>query len=251
MNKELQFSLVLPAYNEAGSLGPLLAEIAGTDMGAGLQEIVVVDDCSTDDTAQVADAAAATDARIRVIRHDRNGGKSAAIHTGVMAARTNIVCTIDADGQNPPSEVPKLIAALADGLPGGIGVVAGQRLRRNDNVTKRIASRLANGLRARVLGDATRDTACGFKVFRRDGFLLLPYFDTMHRYLPALYKRDGWGVGHVDVEDRPRTAGRSKYNNLQRGLVGVVDLFAVLWLTRRRKRASPNADAILKDDTDA
>jgi hypothetical protein len=161
-----------------------------------------------------------------------------------VAARHALICTLDGDGQNPPEELPRLLmsfrAAQSEGLGSeGMGLVAGQRVGRKDTLARRLASRLANGVRSRVLRDTTSDTGCGLKCFRRDAFLALPYFDHMHRYLPALFARDGWQVAHVDVTHRPRLAGQSHYSNLQRGIVGVFDLMGVAWLLRRRKKCRP------------
>ncbi len=232
-------SIVIPAKNEAENIATLLDGINAALAGLDGAEVIVVDDASTDATAEVVRARMASDPGLRLIRHDRSGGQSAAVHSGVRAARGAIVCTLDGDGQNPPEELPKLWAPLL--APGSerIGIVAGQRVGRQDTLSKRLASRFANGLRARILKDGTRDTGCGLKGFRREAFLALPYFDHMHRYLPALFARDGWQVAHVDVAHRPRGAGRSNYSNIQRALVGVVDLAGVAWLLRRRKKARP------------
>lgn len=235
-------SIVIPAKNEAENIATLLDGINAALAGLDGAEVIVVDDASTDATAEVVRARMASDPGLRLIRHDRSGGQSAAVHSGVRAARGAIVCTLDGDGQNPPEELPKLWALLL--APGSerIGIVAGQRVGRQDTLSKRLASRFANGLRARILKDGTRDTGCGLKGFRREGFLALPYFDHMHRYLPALFARDGWQVAHVDVAHRPRGAGRSNYSNIQRALVGVVDLAGVAWLLRRRKKARPTEE---------
>jgi dolichol-phosphate mannosyltransferase len=148
-----------------------------------------------------------------------------------------VCCTLDGDGQNPPEELPKLVAPILNDTAGQVGLVAGQRVGRQDTWSKKIASRFANRIRAWALKDNTRDTGCGLKAFRREGFLALPYFDHMHRYLPALFARDGWQIAHVDVSHRQRGAGRSNYSNIQRALVGVVDLAGVAWLLRRRKKS--------------
>jgi glycosyltransferase involved in cell wall biosynthesis len=157
----------------------------------------------------------------------------------VRVARGGIICTLDGDGQNPPEELPRLMAPLRVAGSGDVGLVAGQRVGRQDTLSKKLASKFANGLRARILKDGTRDTGCGLKAFRREAFLALPYFDHMHRYLPALFARDGWQVAHVDVSHRARGGGRSHYSNLQRGLVGIVDLAGVAWLLKRRKKSRP------------
>lgn len=233
----LSTSVVVPCRNEASNILPLIDGIARSMAVAGPFEIVVVDDGSDDGMAALLASALDRWPMLRVLRHDRAGGQSAAIHSGVMAARHDLICTLDGDGQNPPEELPRLIAPFLAAGAETLGLVAGQRVGRQDTLARRLASRLANGLRARVLHDSTRDTGCGLKCFRRQAFLALPYFDHMHRYLPALFARDGWRVAHVDVTHRPRGGGRSHYSNLQRGLVGIFDLMGVAWLLRRRKKA--------------
>ena len=205
-------------------------------------EIIIVDDGSTDETAQIARDLNAELPQLRLLQHDRSGGQSAAVHSGVLAAKAPIICTLDGDGQNPPLELPKLFTPLLQDQTGQLALVAGQRVGRQDTMSKRLASRFANGLRARLLKDGTRDTGCGLKGFRRDAFLALPYFDHMHRYLPALFKRDGWQIKLVDVSHEERHSGRSNYSNLQRGLVGIYDLIGVAWLIRRRKKATSKGD---------
>lgn len=232
-----RISVVIPARNEAENIPSLIAEIHTAMAGGPDYEIILVDDGSTDGMAEKMADEVASGRGLRVLRHDRSGGQSAAVHSGVLAARGDIILTLDGDGQNPPAELPKLAAPLLSDTTGRIGLVAGQRVKRQDTLSKKLASRFANGLRGWILKDGTRDTGCGLKGFRRDIFLTLPYFDHMHRYLPALFARDGWQVAHVDVSHRPRWAGRSNYSNLQRGLVGIVDLMAVAWLLRRRKKA--------------
>ena len=230
-------SIVIPAKNEAENIGQLVGDIALACAPLVDHEIIVVDDGSDDGTAEVLRRLMHERPNLRVLRHDRSGGQSAAVHSGVLAARGNVICTLDGDGQNPPAELPKLFQPLLTAGSESVGVVAGQRVGRRDTLSKRLASRFANGLRGWLLGDGTRDTGCGLKAFRRDAYLALPYFDHMHRYLPALFSRDGWEVRHVDVSHRARQAGISNYNNFQRGLVGAVDLFGVLWLIRRKKKA--------------
>lgn len=230
-------SIVIPAKNEAENIGQLVDDIASACAPHADHEIIVVDDGSDDGTGDVLTRLMADRPNLRVLRHDRSAGQSAAVHSGVLRARGHIVCTLDGDGQNPPAELPKLFRPLLQAGSEKIGLVAGQRVGRRDTLSKRLASRFANGLRGWLLRDGTRDTGCGLKAFRRDAFLALPYFDHMHRYLPALFSRDGWEVRHVDVGHRARLAGRSKYNNFQRGLVGAVDLLGVMWLIRRKKKA--------------
>ena len=229
-----RISIVIPARNEAMNIAARVRGIR-TACAADDVEIVVVDDASSDTTAAVLSDLTTEIAELRVLRHDRPGGQSAAIHSGILAARAPVIATLDGDGQNPPEELPRLYAAFLNAPPPRLGLVAGERVDRRDTWSKRWASTLANGLRARLLGDGTRDTGCGLKAFRRDAFLALPYFNHMHRYLPALFVRDGWEIRHMNVSHRARTGGRSNYNNLQRAMVGVVDLAGVLWLMRRRK----------------
>ncbi|MEL6267885.1 MAG: glycosyltransferase family 2 protein, partial [Pseudomonadota bacterium] len=191
---------------------------------------------STDGTDRAIAEARMRHPWLRELRHAAPCGQSAAVRSGVIAARAPVCATLDGDGQNPPAEIPKLVAPL---LTGGTspGLVAGQRVGRQDTASKKLASRAANALRSRLLGDDTRDTGCGLKAFPRDVFLGLPFFDHLHRYLPALVRREGLEVVLVDVSHRARDAGRSKYTNLGRALVGITDLFGVWWLTRRRRLA--------------
>jgi dolichol-phosphate mannosyltransferase len=229
-----RLTVVIPAKNEAGSIAAQMAEIETILAPLAPFEVVYVVDGSTDET--LAELARAEIGRpwLRVVRHAESCGKSAAILTGVRAARADIVATLDGDGQNDPVYVPQLVAALEAGGE-RVGLAVGQRLRRGDGGFKKLQSRIANGVRRAILSDDTRDTACGQKVFRRDVFLALPFFDALHRFLPALVRRDGWGVVHVDVVDRPRFAGHSHYGFFDRLGVGILDLFGVWWLLRRRR----------------
>ena len=231
-------SLVVPVRNEAANILFLTEAVEAHGNRLGAVELIYVDDGSTDATAAEVAAVARRRPFVRLVQHDRPAGQSAAIHSGVLHARAPLVVTLDGDGQNPPGEIPKLLAELKDGgMPSGVGLIAGSRAERKDSLSKRLGSRAANALRARLLGDRTRDTGCGLKLFRRDAFLALPYFDHMHRFLPALFQRHGWSVLHVEVAHAPRHAGRSNYTNLSRAIVGVPDLAGVAWLISRRKKA--------------
>ncbi|MEP2532222.1 glycosyltransferase family 2 protein [Shimia sp.] len=231
-------SIVVPARNEEASLRTLTGGIQAAFAGAEHPiEIIIVDDGSEDGTLATLHQLQAEMRNLRVLSHARSGGQSAAVHSGVLAAQGRFICTLDGDGQNPPSELPGLVAPLLAATPASrLGLVAGQRVNRQDTLSKKLASKAANGIRSFVLKDETRDTGCGLKAFRRDAFLELPYFDHMHRYLPALFTMNGWRVEHVDVSHEARHSGHSNYSNLQRGLVGVVDLLGVAWLIRRRKK---------------
>ncbi|MFQ6552240.1 glycosyltransferase family 2 protein [Aestuariibius insulae] len=237
-------SFVIPALNEAGAVPQLIDGLRTTAGEAFSFEILIVDDGSNDDTVDLVLQERESDPRIRLLKNRENAGQSAAVHNGTLHAKAPIVCTLDGDGQNPPEDVLSVCAPLlAAGRSKQLGLVAGQRVARQDTLSKRLASRFANGLRSRLLKDSTRDTGCGLKAFRRDAFLSLPYFNHMHRYLPALFQAAGWEIRLVDVSHQARLAGSSKYSNLQRGLVGIVDLFGVMWLLRRRKLAE--ADEVL------
>jgi len=229
-----QVSVVIPMMNEAENVAPLIGRIREACAAVDF-EIVAVNDGSTDATGEELAKLAREEPRLRILQHPKPAGQSAAVHAGVRAARAPICVTLDGDGQNPPEELPKLWEPLMADESGKLGLVAGQRVARQDTASKRWASKLANGIRARILKDGTRDTGCGLKGFRRDAFLALPFFNHMHRYLPALMRRDGWDVAHVDVSHAERAAGKSKYNNLGRALVGIHDLIGVAWLIRRRR----------------
>ena len=230
-----RLTIVVPAKNEAGSVAALIAEIETVCAPLAPFELVYVVDGSTDETESALARAGEGRPWLRVERHGESCGKSAAILTGVRAARAPVVSTLDGDGQNDPAYVAPLVAALEAGGP-TTGLAVGQRLRRGDGRFKKAQSRVANRVRRALLADDTRDTACGQKVFRRDVFLALPFFDALHRFLPALVRRDGWNVVHVDVVDRPRFAGTSHYGFFDRLWVGILDLFGVWWLLRRRAR---------------
>jgi len=228
-------SVVVPVHNERDNIVPLLGEIAAALRGRCDFEIVYVDDCSRDDTLSVMTAAKTQFPELRILRHLSQSGQSTAVRTGVKAARGAWIATLDGDGQNDPADIPKLMA-MRDASPNSIKLFAGWRVERKDSGSKRWASKFANAIRSRLLRDATPDTGCGIKLFERAAFLDLPYFDHMHRYLPALMQRAGWQVKSVPVNHRPRGTGQSKYNNLNRALVGIADLRGVVWLIRRSKR---------------
>lgn len=228
-------SVVVPVHDEAGAIAPLIAEIAAALAGHEV-EIIVVDDASTDATPAILTGLAARERALRIITHARRAGQSTAIRSGVRAARHDWIATLDGDGQNPPDQIPRLIAALAAPGAARVGLVQGQRAARRDGFAKRAGSRIANAIRGGLLRDGVRDSGCGLKLFRRTAYLDLPFFDHIHRFLPAMMRREGWDVRLVDVTHRPRTCGRSKYTNLQRALVGIVDLAGAAWLIRR---ASP------------
>jgi dolichol-phosphate mannosyltransferase len=230
----LAISVIVPVRNEAGNIAPLIAEIEAALSGRAF-EIVYVDDGSADATQAELLALMAERPWLRQIRHRQSCGQSAAVRTGVAHARAAMVVTLDGDGQNDPAFIPALIAVLENGAP-RTGLVAGQRVGRQATGFKRMQSRIANAVRGGVLKDGTRDTGCGLKAFRRDMFLALPYFDGLHRFLPALTRREGFDVGYVDVVDRPRRHGVSNYGLWDRLWVGILDLFGVWWLVRRRKR---------------
>lgn len=234
MTPPLPLSVVVPVFNEQDNIAPLVHEILAALRGRIEFEIVYVDDASRDGTLEALRALKAQAPELRVLRHERQSGQSTAIRSGVKAASGAWIATLDGDGQNDPADIPKLLAAR-DAAPPDIRLFAGWRVDRRDSGSKRWASRWANAIRGRLLRDDTPDTGCGLKLFERAAFLDLPYFDHMHRFLPALMQRAGWKTVSVAVGHRPRTAGVSKYNNLQRALVGVSDLRGVSWLIRRSK----------------
>jgi dolichol-phosphate mannosyltransferase len=226
--------VVVPVRNEAGNIEPLVTEIEAALDGHSF-EIVYVNDGSSDTTGAELARMMAERPWLRQVKHARSCGQSAAVRTGVAAARAPIVVTLDGDGQNDPKFIPELLAAFEAGAP-KVGLVAGQRVGRKDTGFKQFQSRIANTVRKAILRDGTRDTGCGLKVFRRELFLALPYFDGLHRFLPALVRREGFDIGYVDVVDRPRRHGTSKYGMWDRLWVGIIDLCGVWWLIRRKKQ---------------
>jgi dolichol-phosphate mannosyltransferase len=228
-------SVVVPVRNESGNIAPLLAEIGAALNGQWAFEVIYVDDGSSDGTAAELKRLCAQYPWLRRVCHKASCGQSAAVRTGVAAARGALVATLDGDGQNDPAFIPALLRALEQGAP-RVALIAGQRVKRKASGFKKLQSRIANAVRSAVLRDGTRDTGCGLKAFRRDVFLSLPYFDGLHRFLPALVRREGYAIGYVDVVDRPRGAGVSNYGMWDRLWVGILDLAGVWWLIRRRKR---------------
>ena len=228
-------SVVIPVKNEADNIAPLVAEIAAALDGLVAYEIIYVDDGSSDDTAARIKGLQDDTGRLRLIRHKASCGQSTAVRTGVKAARGQWIATLDGDGQNDPADIPRLWQRAQE-EPAGTGLLlAGHRARRKDTAVKRFTSRIANRIRARLLGDATPDTGCGLKLFERATFLEFPYFDHMHRFLPALVLRAGGRVISVAVNHRPRGRGRSNYGTFDRLWVGIVDIFGLMWLQRRAK----------------
>ncbi len=227
-------SVVIAVLDEAENVQAVTAETLAALEPLGAFEIVFVDDGSTDETPAVIARLAVADPRVRLVRHPRRCGKSQAVRTGVLAARAPWIATMDGDGQNDPRDVVAMLQA-AWAAPGIAPLVAGVRVRRNDPRSRLVATRVANGFRQAVLQDHCPDTGCGLKVFRRQDFLLLPVFEGMHRFLPALFARYGHPLINREVGHRARTAGKSKYTNWGRALVGVVDLLGVIWLTRRTR----------------
>jgi dolichol-phosphate mannosyltransferase len=230
----LALSVVVPVRNEQGNIGPLVDEIAQALTGRWRFEIIYVNDGSTDATAEELVQLMASRPYLRQVKHATSCGQSAAVRTGSKAALAPIVVTLDGDGQNDPSFIPPMVQKLMDDPR--IGLVAGQRVGRKDTGFKKLQSRIANGVRSVILRDGTRDTGCGLKAVRREVMVNLPYFDGLHRFLPALVKREGYEIGYVDVVDRRRRMGTSNYGLWDRLWVGILDLAGVWWLIRRRKR---------------
>jgi len=225
-------SVVIPVFNEKDNIASLVRETTAVLASGPAFEIVCVDDHSDDGTLDVLRKLASAFASLRVITHAHRRGQSAAMRTGIKAARGPWIVTMDGDGQNDPADIPGLLATRSSTDP-KVKLFAGWRVQRQDSGSKRWASRWANRIRGALLRDRTPDTGCGLKLFERAAFLDLPYFDHMHRYLPALMQRAGWKTVSIPVRHRPRLAGVSKYNNLARALAGAYDLVGVTWLMRR------------------
>ena len=229
-----QLSVVVPVFNEHDNIPPLITEILATLRGRVDFEIVYVDDASRDDSLSVLKSEQVRHPELRIVRHLSQSGQSTAVWHGVRAARSPWIATLDGDGQNDPADIVKLLEARDSAIP-EVKLFAGWRTTRRDSFNKRISSKIANAVRSRMLNDSTPDTGCGLKLFEREIFLRLPYFDHMHRYLPALVRRAGFLSQSVPVNHRPRIAGQSKYGMLDRLWVGLADLRGVAWLMRRAK----------------
>ncbi len=236
-----RLSVVIAVLNEAENVAAVAAETVSALASLDPFEIVFVDDGSTDGTAAVLSALSQADPRIRLVRHDRKCGKSQGVRTGVLAARSEWVATLDGDGQNDPADLPDMLAK-AQAATGAAPLVAGIRVRRDDPVSRLIATRIANGIRSTLLGDDCPDTGCGVKLFRRDDFLLLPCFEGTHRFLPALFKAYGHPLINHPVKHRARMLGVSKYSNLGRAAVGVFDMATVAWIVRRTSAPKASDD---------
>ena len=235
----VMISVIVPVNNEQDNITPLLKEISKAASAIPLTEIIYVDDGSVDKTAEVLKAQRAKYPMLRALRHGTRSGQSAATWTGVNAARNPIVVTLDGDGQNNPADIEKLYRIFeAQGGANALLMVAGQREKREDNLLRRFSSRSANKIRSSLLKDNTRDTGCSLKMYRREDFMRLPFFNHMHRFMPALMIREGVEIRHVDVSHRPRTKGASKYGTLDRLMAGILDLMGVMWLMRRTRTRS-------------
>ncbi|HEX3700782.1 MAG TPA: glycosyltransferase family 2 protein [Phenylobacterium sp.] len=228
-----EISVVVPVFDEEGAAPALAREIAAAFKGRRF-EIVFVDDASRDGTRAALKALEREIPALRVLGHRNNAGQSRAIRTGILGARGAVVVTLDGDGQNDPADGPKLVDALIAGPP-DLALVGGERVKRQDSQAKKLASRIGNGVRKRLLKDTANDTGCGLKALRREAFLRLPYFDHIHRYLPALMAREGYRTAFLPVNHRHRTTGRSKYTNLGRLWVSLSDLVGVIWLQSRAR----------------
>jgi len=232
---DLKLSVVIPVYNEAENVALLALEIRQALKGL-FYEMIFVDDASTDETVLKLQDLKTEFATLRVISHRKNSGQSRALRTGILTANAPIIATLDGDGQNDPADIPTLYNALMrESAPGNLAMIGGRRAKRADSQAKKLGSKIGNSVRKGLLKDGADDTGCGLKVFKREAFLRLPYFDHMHRYIPALMQREGYGCEYLDVNHRPRQFGNSKYSNLGRLIVSLADLRGVMWLRRRAR----------------
>lgn len=234
-NAELELSVVVPVYNESENVTQLVEEIAQA-LFATSYEMIFVDDCSTDETVDILTKLKSKHPTLRVLTHKANAGQSRSVRTGVFAAKGSLIATLDGDGQNNPADIPKMWEQIqrAD-APENLALVGGKRMKRQDSQAKLLASRVGNGIRKKLLKDQAEDTGCGIKVFTKEAFLRLPYFDHIHRYIPALMLREGYVIEFSDVSHRPRMAGKSKYTNFGRLKVSIADLRGVMWLNSRNR----------------
>jgi dolichol-phosphate mannosyltransferase len=230
-----ELSVVVPVHNEQDNVATLIGEIAGALRGRLGFEMLFVDDASRDETLRRLQALKDQFPELRVIAHRQQAGQSTAVRSGIKQARGAWIATLDGDGQNDPADIPALWTQKQAATDANLKMFAGWRTTRRDDGIKRWSSKIANGVRSRMLGDGTPDTGCGLKLFERSAFLDLPYFSHMHRYLPALMQRAGWRVASVPVGHRPRLQGQSKYGVWNRLWVGIVDMFGVAWLKRRSR----------------
>lgn len=238
-NEAPDLSVVVPVHNEAENIDPLITEIRNALDPVLLYELIYVDDGSTDDTPARLKQVASEFDRLRIIKHGKCCGQSTALRTGISAAQADWIATLDGDGQNDPADILRLRAFLrSPESPPGLMLICGYRKDRRDTALKRLSSRIANSIRGRLLKDGTPDTGCGLKLFSREAFLRLPYFDHMHRFLPALILRGGGKVCSVTVNHRPRLRGQSHYGVGNRLFVGITDLLGVMWLQRRMRYPS-------------
>ncbi len=227
-------SVIVPVLNEEENIAGLIEEISRAAESTPISEIIYVDDGSTDGTYEVLRSLKSKYSALRILRHDRRCGQSAALWAGVKAASNNLIATLDGDGQNDPADIARLYDLYERSKNHREKLmIVGERKKRNDSISRRLASRFANRLRSALLKDRTKDTGCSLKMFRRKDYINLPYFNHMHRFLPALMIREGVHLVHVDVSHRPRQHGVSKYGNFSRALVGVSDLLGVWWLQKR------------------
>lgn len=235
MSNTPQLSVVVPVYNEAENVGKLVAEIA-TALDGSSYEMIFVNDASTDETLKALGTLKAEFSTLRVLSHRKNAGQSRAVRTGVLAAKGHYIATLDGDGQNDPADIPALYTQMTrPDAPTKLALVGGRRAKRQDSFAKKFASKFGNGVRKKLLKDEADDTGCGLKLFTRESFLRLPYFDHVHRYIPALMLREGYEIEFCDVNHRHREFGVSKYTNFGRLMVSIADLRGVMWLNRRSK----------------
>ena len=229
----VEISVVVPVMNEEDNVLSLVEEIVSALQGEPF-EVIFVDDFSSDKTVEILQAAQADFATLRCLAHDRNCGQSSAVRTGVLHAKGSLVAVLDGDGQNDPADIPALLAAFRHGdAPANLAMVGGERQGRKDSGWKKLASKIGNGIRQRLLRDESRDSGCGLKVISRASYLKLPYFDHMHRFMAALMLREGYAVSYVPVNHRARVHGTSKYGVLDRLWVSLSDIRGVMWLRKR------------------